>query len=97
MNQATVEVIYSFDDLEQQIARLYFNLDDTPILTEARVLRKMLDQLANNEIDQLRKCSICIDIPVDADINTVAPWLFDKDSPLYNGKLWLKQFRYATV
>ena len=95
--KARIEVIYTFDDIEQQIDSLWIDLDDTPVLTEARVLRALLEQLSETELDQLCKCSICVQLPEDADVKTVAPWIFDKDSPLFNGKLWLKQYNYATT
>ena len=93
----TIQVIASFDDLDQEIWNITYNSDEMYVpgqITEARVMRDVLASLSDEELDQLCKLSLCVsgDKPQE-----FAPWAGCKNSPLNGGKLWLKQHRTATV
>ena len=92
-----IEVIFSFDDLPQEFYNLDYNSQEQYVpgqITEAELMVDILGCLSAEERGQLCKVSICVqgDEPLK-----FAPWLLCKDSPLYNGKLWLKQHRYQST
>ena len=92
-----IEVIFSFDDLPQEFYNLDYNSQEQYVpgqITEAELMVDILGCLSAEERGQLCKVSICVqgDEPLK-----FAPWLLCKDSPLYNGKLWLKQHRYEST
>ena len=92
-----IEVIFSFDDLPQDCYTLEYISADQYVpgqVTEAEVMLDILGCLSVEERGQLCKVSICVqgDEPLK-----FAPWLTCKNSPLYNGKLWLKQHRYEST
>ena len=59
-------------------------------LSEAVVLFSLLSELSAAERQKLIKVSICLALG-EEEATAVAPWLTTPDSPLFNGKLWLKQ------
>lgn len=72
-------------------------LDSKGQATEADVLFAVLSELSATERALLAKVSLCLMCCTESEAKTIAPWLWHKDSPLYDGKLWLRQADYATV
>ena len=92
----TISIIYSYDnkdgESEQGHEALLYDKDQFSQLTEARVMRDLLNKFDDDLIDRLYKVSMCI---YDAKDKGVADWLECKNSPLYDGKLWLHQHRWT--
>lgn len=87
----TVEAIYSFTDSDQLFQQLEVPLTDAGV-SEAALLRAALDWLPAELDSDLAKVSFCLfGIESEEHARNVAPWIFCSDSPLFNGKLWLKQ------
>ena len=100
---AHVEAIYTFDrdmpgmDVDTGLAHLgdqsmaHFTV---PVvdgeLSEAAVLFALLQQLSAHERQRLIKVSLCFAMGGETG-KALAPWVNHQDSPLFNGKLWLKQ------
>ena len=94
-----VEAIYTFaDDRDQEFFDLTVDSNDRGEICEGTMLLALLQPLNAKQLQQLCKISTCIAIDgEEAAAAGVAPFLFDKDSPLHNGKLWLKQFNPAVA
>jgi hypothetical protein len=87
----TAEVILTYTDRDQDFVYIQLPLTDEGAIDEATVLLEILSSVDPQARAFLCKASLCLRIPSDADIDVIAPWLHCKDSPLCNGKLWLKQ------
>lgn len=86
-----IDVIATFDHAPQMFFRIEVTGTPTEI-SEASVLYAIFMEITENLLPQLRKLSLCLlDMTSEEEARQIAPWLFCKDSPLYNGKLWLKQ------
>jgi len=87
-----IEVIYTFDDDRDQGFEHIHVAAYNGELSEAAVLHAILSPLAIDELQALNKVSLCLmNIRSHEQALALAPWLYCKDSPLCNGKLWLKQ------
>lgn len=108
---AMFEALLSFDkpmpaiDVESQEATLttqdlrvftvFLNGDGE--ITEAETLFSLLSELSTAERAHLAKVSLCLMGTSESDARQLAPWLWCKDSPLANGKLWLRQHNFAVA
>ena len=63
-------------------------------ISEAAVLFALLSELSANERQHLCKVSLAFGL-TEEEGKTLAPWLDVTDSPLFNGKLWLKQHAFV--
>ena len=98
-----VEALYTFDrdmpgmDVDTGLAQLGDQIMvpfTVPVvdgeLSEAAVLFALLKHLSAHERQRLLKVSLCFVMGGEAG-KALAPWVHHQDSPLFNGKLWLKQ------
>lgn len=91
----TADLILTYTDRDQEFALIQLPLSDEGAIDEATVLFEILSAVSPQARAFLCKVSLCLHAPSDAKPGVVAPWLYCKDSPLYDGKLWLKQHLYA--
>lgn len=101
-----IDVIYSFDQVvegndpealvgaTQLRSTVRIQVTDGE-LSEAEVLHALLFELPAHLRKHLCKISICFLNLSEEQGNALVPWLMCKDSPLYFGKLWLKQHLYS--
>jgi hypothetical protein len=82
----------------QAFGKLEVAVGDAGSVQEAEVLHCLLTELTAAERDLLAKVSLCLLEPEAEDCAEAAaaakrlcPWLWEKDSPLFEGKLWLRQ------
>jgi hypothetical protein len=86
----SIEVIATFDEGQEF---LYIKV---PIingyLSEPAVMAAAFAEIPAEQLPSLCKLSLQLfNIPSEAAAKELAPWIFCKDSPLHQGKLWLKQ------
>lgn len=88
----TAEVILTFTDRPQAFILIDFPCQDDGSLDEATALLTLLASLDDDERSELTKVSLCfLSIEDDAEARARFPWMFCRDSLLFNGKLYLKQ------
>jgi len=100
-----IDVIYSFDKVVEgndpdafgatQLRSTVRVLATDGELSEAEVLHALLFEIPAHMRKHLAKISICFLNMSEEQGNALVPWLMCKDSPLYFGKLWLKQHLYS--
>jgi hypothetical protein len=105
--QLLVEAIYTFErdqpqiDIEtnkamlgnQSLSRFFVPVVDGEV-SEAAVLFALLSDIDVHARQALCKVSLCF-FGEMAMLDRAMPWLEEPDSPLYQGKLWLRQHAVA--
>lgn len=107
---ALFEAIYSYENAvsdidcesgEAVLAGQTFALVQVPFegteVPEAEVLLQLLAVLSSAQRAQLAKVSICLRETADIKATTATPWLWNQNSPLYEGKIWLMQHKRSPV
>lgn len=89
MKTIWIEAIYSFRYTDQDFAEFTCPAPNG-VLSEAVVLHHLMSALSFDQQCELSKVSIALRLN-EEDTRHAAPWLFHQDSPLADGKLWLKQ------
>jgi hypothetical protein len=91
-----VDIIYTFhsEGADQQFQRMDVELIDGQ-LQEARLIRLLLSELGPNELVDICKISICLLCAEGQDGRAIAPWLLNKNSPFFMGKLYFMQHIYS--
>jgi hypothetical protein len=88
-----IDVIATFEHAPQMFFTVEVTGHPTEI-SEASVLYAIFMEITENLLPQLCKLSLCLmDVTSETEARQIAPWLFCKDSPLHNGKFWLKQHK----